>query len=290
MNSPQIKSVTIIGCGRVGQRLAKLYQKQGIQTSATVSSMESYHQIKRLCTAAFLMNIDQPLSASLPSTDLNRLFYFVPPPSKGRKDPRIARFLKKYGTQIKQIVLISTSGVYGDCQGQWIDEQQVLNPTADRAYRRLDAEHEVKQWAKQTMGKYSILRVAGIYSKEQLPIERIRQGMQVVNNAESPWVNRIQADDLAMICYQAMKATGLSGEVFNVSDGHPSTMTEYFHHIADYASLERPTEISLAEAEKCLSKGMLSYLHESRRMKNDKLVEKLKIELKYPSLVEGLKI
>ena len=66
-------------------------------------------------------------------------------------------------------------------------------------------------------------------------------------------------------------------------------MTAYFHAVADYANLERPREISLAEAETCLSKGMLSYLHESRRLKNAKLIEKLAIQLKYPYLKDGLK-
>ncbi|HBS27126.1 MAG TPA: hypothetical protein DD827_08380 [Gammaproteobacteria bacterium] len=79
-----------------------------------------------------------------------------------------------------------------------------------------------------------------------------------------------------------------SGEVFNVTDGHPSTMTEYFDHVADYAGLPRAPKISMARAQQEMSEGMLSYLNESRKISNQKLLDELGVKLDYPSLHETL--
>jgi nucleoside-diphosphate-sugar epimerase len=148
------------------------------------------------------------------------------------------------------------------------------------------------RWANQNNCKYIILRVPGIYAKDRLPTARLEQGLAVVRESESAWTNRIHADDLSMICYQAMEQMRqgkISGEILNVSDGNPSTMTSYFNSVANYAGLPRPPQISLKQAEKELSKGMMSYMKESRRISNEKMLEKLSIELKYPSLMDGLK-
>ena len=76
--------------------------------------------------------------------------------------------------------------------------------------------------------------------------------------------------------------------VYNASDGHPGTMTDYFFRVADAAGLPRPPEVPRSEAERVLSPGMLSFLQDSRRMKNDKLLNELGVRLAYPDLDSGL--
>jgi len=76
--------------------------------------------------------------------------------------------------------------------------------------------------------------------------------------------------------------------VYNACDGQPGNMTDYFNQVADLAGLERPRIISMDEARKELSDGLLSYLSESRRLSNRKLVEELGVTLKYPTLEQGL--
>jgi nucleoside-diphosphate-sugar epimerase len=76
--------------------------------------------------------------------------------------------------------------------------------------------------------------------------------------------------------------------VYNVSDGHPSNMTDYFFRVADAAGLPRPREVSREEAQRVLSPGMLSFLNDSRRMDNTRLLEELGIRLQYPDLDSGL--
>jgi nucleoside-diphosphate-sugar epimerase len=81
---------------------------------------------------------------------------------------------------------------------------------------------------------------------------------------------------------------GKAGEVYNVSDGHPTTMTDYFNVIADRFGLPRPPMLARSEAEQQLSASMLSYLNESKRILNAKMLDELNIRLDYPDLQSGL--
>jgi len=103
----------------------------------------------------------------------------------------------------------------------------------------------------------------------------------------SPWTNRIHVHDLVQTCISAM-LRGKDGEIYNVSDGQPGNMADYFAQVADAVGLPRPPLISPAEAEEQLTAGLRSYLAESRRIDNRKMLQELEIELKYPSLALGL--
>ncbi|MCK5902045.1 MAG: NAD-dependent epimerase/dehydratase family protein [Cocleimonas sp.] len=296
------KHLWIIGCGDIGHRVADLYfkqasenasyQQQPLKINALVCTEVSKHACEQKGITATAVDLDQQniemiseLSGSMHNT---ALFYFAPPPSSGRKDTRLQFFLSALKQYPKRIVLISTTGVYGDSKGCWIDETFPVNPSVDRAHRRLSAENYLKEWAIQHQCEYLILRVAGIYAKDRLPLARLKKGLPVVKSEQAGWTNRIHADDLANVCKQAM-ASSISGEIYNVTDSEPSTMTHYFNQLADYAGLARPPQISMQEAEQTLSSGMLSYLRESRRISNQKMLDQLDISLSYPSLKEGLK-
>jgi nucleoside-diphosphate-sugar epimerase len=110
----------------------------------------------------------------------------------------------------------------------------------------------------------------------------------VLREEEAPFTNRIHADDLAQVCLAAADR-GESGEIFNVSDGQPGTMTEYFNAVADAFDLPRPPQVPMAEARKVMTPLMLSYLAESRRLDNRRMREKLGVQLRYPTLAEGLR-
>jgi nucleoside-diphosphate-sugar epimerase len=187
----------------------------------------------------------------------------------------------------RRIVYISTSAVYGDCRGAWITEAQPVNPATARGLRRLDAERCVQSWAEAHAVQWIILRVPGIYGPDKLPLERLQKGLPVLCEADAPWTNRIHADDLAAICVAAM-VSAHANTVYNVSDGNPGNMTDYFFRVADAAGLPRPPTVPRAEAEQVLSPGMLSFLRDSRRMDNRKLLEELNIQLQYPDLAAGL--
>jgi len=219
-----------------------------------------------------------------------QVFHLAPPPARGVEDTHIRRLVRAFerAGDPSRVVYVSTTGVYGDCGGAWIDETWPARPGADRARRRWDAEQVLGRWSHETGGEVVVLRVAGIYGPGRLPLERIRQGLPLVRPEEAPYTNRIHVADLVAALVAAMER-GLDGAVYNACDGHPSTMTEYFLAVADAAGLERPPLIARADASAKLSEGMLSYLAESRRLSNRRLVEELGVNLRYPTLSEGLR-
>jgi nucleoside-diphosphate-sugar epimerase len=220
--------------------------------------------------------------------DQREIFYLAPPPPAGETDPRMQRFLQSLPRDHRhRIVYISTSGVYGNCAGGWVDETRPANPQVDRARRRLSAERQLLAWRTDGGGEVVILRVAGIYGPGKLPLDRLKKGLPMIGADEAPWTNRIHIDDLVQVCAAAM-ARGRDGEVYNVSDGRPGNMRDYFDRVADLAGLPRAPLIRLAEAGGRLSAGLMSYLGESRRLDNRKMIAELRVQLRYPTLAEGL--
>lgn len=278
----------IVGCGYIGQRVARRLQQQRLPVSAVVRSGPSAEALRAAGIAVIECDLDEHGLPDRCSAD-REVLYCVPPPAKGTQDLRMQRFIGGLACsgQPRRIVYLSTTGVYGDCQGAWVDEGWPANPQVDRARRRLDAEQRLQAWRAATGGELVILRVAGIYGPGKLPLERLRRGEPMVAEHEAPWTNRIHADDLVSACLAAMNF-GHDGQAYNACDGSPGNMTDYFNRVADMAGLPRPPLISLAEARRRLSPGLLSYLGESRRLCNGRLLSDTGLRLRYPELKAGL--
>jgi len=282
-------TVLIVGCGYIGQRVAAMLQAQNIAVTGCVRSKQSAAQLDRRGIHALIVDLDQPAAKPRWASGFDVVFYFAPPPAQGEQDPRMQAFLQALDNDAppRRMVYISTSAVYGDCQGAWISESQAVNPATSRGQRRLHAEQQLVDWCRQHQSQWIILRVPGIYGPDKLPLARLRDGTPVLREQDSPYTNRIHADDLAAVSVAAMSSPH-SNTIYNVSDGHPSNMTDYFFRVADAAGLPRPPTVSRAEAQRVLSAGMLSFLQDSRRMSNAKMIDELQIELQYPDLAAGL--
>ncbi len=279
--------IHIVGCGDIGRRLARLCLAAEIAPIAWVRTAKSLALCQHLGLKSQKVDFDQPFDVRAIKQP-SKILYTVPPPPHGTKDSRLGSFLAQLdSTRLDRFVLISTTGVYGDRKGKWVDETTSIRPKAERALRRASAEHILQKWAAKAGVNANILRVPGIYAKDRLPIKRLKSGAPVIKQDQAPWTNRIHADDLAHACFAALHAP-ISGEVINIADDSPSSMTDYFRAVADYAGLPYPPEISMQAAREQMSTGMLSYLAESRRIRNDKMKRLLHIRLRYPSLAQGL--
>lgn len=282
----------IIGYGDIGQRTAKLWMAQHDTVSALVRSVERAQPLTDLGITLVKGDLDDAASLAHLPLQNTLLFYFAPPPNNGAIDPRLRRILVTITAENRpvKIVYISTSGVYGDCQGAWVTEDTPTHPRSERGMRRLDAEMALQDWQHNTGIPVVILRVPGIYGPGRLPIDRIKQGLPVVREEEAPYSNRVHADDLARICVAAALDThsGATAQIYNVSDGNPTSMTDYFNKTADLLGLPHPPAISMAEARMRLTSGMLSFIEESRRIDNHKMRKELDVDLLYPTLASGL--
>ncbi len=281
--------VAIVGAGYVGSALALELRRAGIEVVAFTRSSESARPLEERGILVHRLDFDDP--ATLPPSlfaGFATVHYLAPPPPGGSGDPRLRRFLDLLSTSPPaRLVYVSTSGVYGDCGGAWVDETWPLNATTDRARRRVDAENACREFGASSGVELAVLRVPGIYGPGRLPVERVRARVPILREDESPFTNRIHRDDLVRALDAAGRAGGPVG-AFNVSDGHPTTMADYFRRLADLIGVERPPEVSREEAETVLTPELLSFLRESRRLVIRRMREELKVEPRHPDLATGL--
>jgi|SRR5215469_5246037 len=288
MEGAGTKGILIIGCGDVGRRLAAFYRSQGREVSGVVRSTASAEALKGLGIRAIRTDLDAGDLPALPSKDA-LLFYFAPPVDVGKDDVRVERLLEHLELTglPARFLYLSTTGVYGDCEGRWIDESEPLKPSTYRAQRRIAAEEAVKGWCTGHAIPWVILRVPAIYGPGRLLTERLKSGMPTVKPEECSYTNRIHMHDLNAVCHAAMERAPASA-VYNVSDGHPSTITDYLFLLAELTGLPKPPLISMHDAERMLSPSIMSFLKESKRIKNEKLLKELDLSLSYPDLRSGL--
>lgn len=281
----------IIGCGDIGMRVATLARKSGVQVSALIRSPERAADLTHLGMETIIGDLDNPAT---PVRGLNAggtpILYTVPPPGGGEYDTRMRVFLGSIepGAEPSRIVYLSTTGVYGDQQGRTVTEETPTRGDTSRARRRLDAEQLLHAWGKHRGVTIVILRVAGIYGPHRLPLNRISEGAPVLRADQSPFTNRIHADDLARLCLAAITHCA-DGEILNICDNETSTMTDYFNAVADAFALPRPPQIDREDARAKMPPLLFSYFSESRRIDNCRMRERLGIPLLYPDLKSGLK-
>lgn len=281
-----MKPVLIVGCGYVGQRLIRQLP-EGAAITAVARSEETCAALRALEVQVLQRDLDQD-DLQLPTREAE-VYYFAPPPGEGDTDPRMRRFLaslQQTGLP-HRILYISTSGVYGDCQGAWIDESQPINPGTPRGRRRADAEQSLQAFMQDSAVPVVILRVPGIYGPGKLPLARLKQGLPLLRAEDAPFTNRIHADDLVAACLAAM-ACGEPGTAYNVADGQPSNMADYFNRIAAVFELPPPPTVTREEAKTALTQGMQAFMNESKRLDVTRLRSELGVQLKYDVLETGL--
>lgn len=285
----------IIGCGDVGRRIARCLIEDGQPASvigAFVRSSNSISECAKIGLPAVQLDLDENVPENVKNCRDAKVYYTIAPQKFGTTDERSKALLARWvdlGVKPNKVVLISTTGVYGDCAGAWVTEESLTCPATERGQRRLDSEAQWLQWGSEHSVPVAILRVPGIYAFSRLPRERLRKRIPVVRAQECGFTNRIHADDLANVCVVAMR-NGLAGEVYNVTDGTPGKITEYLQEASKVLGMERLPEISMAQARLELSAGMLSYLGESRKISNQKMLEQLKVKLQYPDFRKGIRM
>jgi len=282
-------TVLIVGCGYVGVRIGVREVTEGRQVTVTTRAAQRFDELAGLGLQPCGIDLDAGPDAQVESVASDAVvYYLVPPPGTGEEDLRAQHFLESLGAaRPRRIVLLSTTAVYGDCGGAWVDENAPVDPQSERGRRRLDSETRFAQWTSQHQVALAILRVAGIYGPGRLPKARLQRAEPVLEPGASPYSNRIHADDLVRVCRAAARSTH-DYRVYNVADGSPSSMSDYFFRVADALGLPRPATVNREQAEISLGAGMLGYLGESKRIDNTRLREELGIALLYPDLESGL--
>ncbi len=188
---------------------------------------------------------------------------------------------------LRAVVYLSTVGVYGDCGGAWVDEENPTNPAAGRSRERRAAEQAWQQLGARRGIAVAILRLAGIYGPGRNALIQIGRGdaRSVVKPGQV--FNRIHVDDIAQ-AIDAAFARKISG-IFNVADDEPSPPADPLAFAAQLLGMPPPPEIPYEQAEAAMSPLAKSFWQECRRVHNEKLKRELGVSLRYPTYREGLR-
>lgn len=283
-----MKHLLIIGCGDVALRTIPLL-KQSYRVFALVRNAAHFAGLRAMGVVPLMGDLDDRTSLARIAGLADAVLHLAPPPNSGIHDTRTRNLLSILSQRKlpKRLVYISTSGVYGDCGGAWVSETQALKAASPRAQRRVDAEKQVRDWARRNHVNASILRVPGIYAADRLPLSRVQQGTPGIVAGEDSYTNHIHADDLARAGVAALQR-GKACRVYHASDDSHLKMGEYLDSVADAFGLPRVPRISRAEAQRALPEALLSFMNESRRLTNRRLKCELKVRLRYPTVADTL--
>jgi len=275
----------IVGCGDVGLRLLPLLTPR-FRVFATTSQPDRCATLRAAGAVPVVIDLDHP--ASLRRLDgLARLVvHLAPPPADGVRDTR-TRHLTAVLPARGRVVYISTTGVYGDCGGALFDESRPVAPRNGRALRRVDAEGVLRRWAVRSQAALSILRVPGIYGAGRLPVKRLQQGTPALIEADDVYTNHIHADDLAAIIARAL-LRALPNRIYHAVDDSDMKMAQYFDAVADALTLPRPPRLPRAQLQQVVSPALLSFMSESRRLRNGRIKRELGVRLRYPTVAAAL--
>ncbi len=285
-----MENLLIIGCGDIARRVLPELQRR-YRVTALVRSPDP--ALDAAGVEQIAGDLDDAASLAPLGGRAGRIAHLAPPSAGGALDTRMRSLLaalapRGRGAMLpRRFVYLSTSGVYGDCAGEWVDETRPPNPQTERAMRRLDAERALGEWGERNEVEIVILRVPGIYARDRLPLERLARGTATLQSEQDVYTNHIHADDLAGILVAALESTGASG-VYNASDDGPMKMGEFFDLVADRSGLARPPRVSREEAARLLPSELLSFMSESRRLSNRRMKAELGVRLRYPTVRDGV--
>ena len=269
------------GHGYSAQALSKLLLPMGWKITGTTRDTAKLDMLRNKGVTPMLWDSSDVKSAI---TDATAVLISASPDENG--DP----VYLKYGSDIAKIApclkwfgYLSTSGVYGDFKGDWVDEDTPVNPTTRRGKMRLLAE---QQWQSIEDLPIHIFRLAGIYGPGRGPFAKVRAGTAQRVNKPGQVFSRIHVDDIAQTLYASILSPDPAG-LYNLCDDDPAPPQDVIGYAAELLGLPLPPVISFEDAD--LSPIARSFHAENKRIRNDRIKKDLGVSLKYPSYKQGLK-
>ncbi|EXJ16455.1 SDR family oxidoreductase [Imhoffiella purpurea] len=282
-------SLFCFGLGYTGIRLAYLAMTRGWRVAGTCRDPEKAGALRSLGIRAI------PFADGRPGQELKdalfqttHLLESVPPGEDG--DPVLgcyARQLETLSGSLKWIGYLSTTGVYGDCGGDWIDESRTPNPATRENRRRLDAESAWLDLGARMDTPTQVFRLPGIYGPEgRSVIDALESGRARRILKPGQVFNRIHVYDLVEVLMASMERPD-AGRVYNVADDEPAPADEVLSYAAALLDLEPPPTEPFEQAD--LSPFARHFYNECKRVSNDRIKRELEVQLRYPTYREGLR-
>lgn len=272
----------IIGCGYLGARVAERWHLQGARVFATTRNAETAASFARRGWAPIVCDVQRPETLKeLPHVD--RVAYAVAIDRSSGASMRDVyvdglRNVLANLPKPERFVYVSSSSVFGQTDGNWIDEDAATEPEEPAGKVVLEAESLLRS----TLPDAIMLRFAGIYGPGRLLRRKsIEAGEPIVGDAEK-WLNLIQVDDGAEAVVAAAER-GLPGRVYIVADGAPVRRREFYAEMARLLGAPEPRFVPPPPGS-----PLPPHERGNRRLRNRRLCEELKAELRYPDYRAGL--
>ena len=268
------------GLGYVGTALGKSLLHAGWKVSGTVRSEDKRDKLKAQGFDVFCEHERAAMESAVRSA--SHILVTVPPLDEG--DPTYLAYQAILSSlpDLRWFGYLSSTIVYGDKQGAWVDEDTPVAPNNDRGYRRVKAE---QHWMNSSL-PWHIFRIVGIYGPSRNAMVKLRNSTSRAVSKKGHVFCRIHIDDIVAALTASMTSPN-RGNIYNLSDDEPIANHEVIKCAAQLLGMASPEVIPIEEAN--LSPMGLSFYDGCRRVSNEKIKRDLSIKLKYPNYKEGLK-
>ncbi len=279
------KKILIIGYGYTAQHLSVMLNEHKIVVSATTRNPDKIKKLSRLPVKLLLLD---PKKTNIDITNYDSILISVPPNPDGT-DPvfeLIKGQLTKCKSQIKWIGYLSSTSVYGDHKGEWVNENSKPNTPGERGKRRLKVENSWMSLFDEFSLSIHVFRLAGIYGPNRNSLVRILNGKNNSVIKKGQIFSRIHVEDICRALYESMK-NPTPGEIYNLADDLPCAP----ELVDEYATklLNKPPLMRIPFNDAILSPMAKAFYQDCRKASNKKLKTKFHFKLRYPSYKEGLK-
>lgn len=269
-----------LGHGYSARYLAKRLVPQGWRIAGTTRDPDKFDDLRAQGITPLLWDRD----AILPWLEnASHVLVSAGPTADG--DPTLALLnsdISARAAGLTWVGYLSTTGVYGDAQGGWVDETTPLIPSTERGRRRVAAE---TAWSDIANLPLHIFRLAGIYGPGRGPFTKVRNGTARRIIKEGQVFSRIHVEDIALVLEASMKAPN-PGTAYNLCDDDPAPPQDVITHAAKLLGVDLPPAIPFDEAE--MTPMARSFYAESKRVRNDRIKDDLGVTLTYPDYQSGL--
>lgn len=274
------------GLGFSALSLAERLLARGWRVAGTTRTADKAAVLRERGIEVWLFDSETPLAdpaAALAGSDY--LLSSVPPSADG--DPVLnahAQDIAKLDP-LSWVGYLSTTGVYGNADGGWVDEDSPIRPSGTRGQRRADAEAAWLELHRTEGLPVHLFRLAGIYGPGRNQLESLRKGKARRLHKPGQVFSRIHVDDIAKVLEASMANPSLE-RAYNVCDDDPSDPAEVVTHAAELLGVEPPPLVPFEEAE--LSPMARSFYDDNKRVCNRRIKEELGVRLDYPDYRSGL--
>ena len=282
----ETKNIICFGFGQVAKNFIKKLNEQGVPFKLTTTSREvsKNKKFENISYESFQFTEEGFDKNFIPKfKEADHILLSIAPING---TDIVIKNLKDYfkSSKFKWITYLSATSVYGNHNGEWVNENSETKPNSPNGVERLKVEKEWMQLASKFDLPFQIFRLSGIYSNQYNILKRLKLGEAKIINKKNHFFSRIHVEDIANILFSSLN-NFKKKEIYNISDNQPASAEEVTMYGVKLLGIDKPKTIEINEVESDMLKN---FYKDSKKVDNKKMKIFFNHKLKYPTYVEGL--